>query len=233
MTAIFVSYRREDAAGWVGRLVDVMKQGFPTVPVFFDISAIKGGEDFGQAIGRSLASCRVLLALIGPRWLTAKGEHGERRLDEAEDFVRVEVKTALERGVYVIPVLLGGARMPRAAELPADLSSLARHQAHEITDSRWGYDCEQLLGVIEEALGVPAQRSKRGAGGAISVGREAELTRVKMGDMVGVKIVGGGGSATDTGPIDVAHKAKIAETEVGDIAGIKQVSDKPGDPNAQ
>lgn len=233
MTGIFVSYRREDAAGWVGRLVDTLKRGFPTVPVFLDLSAIKGGEDFTEAIGRAVASCRVLLALIGPRWLAARGERGERRLDQPADFVRLEVKAALERGVYVVPVLLGGAHIPHAVDLPADLASLARRQAHELTDTRWEYDCDRLLVAIEEPLGVPAQRGKPGAAGAISVGSGVKLTRVSMGDMAGVKVVGGGEQVTATGSIDVARNATIEDAEIGDIAGIKQGNDKTRDPNAQ
>jgi len=234
MTGIFVSYRRADAAGWVGRLVDAIKQGFPTVPVFHDLSAIKGGEDFADVIGRSLGSCKVLLALIGPRWLTATGERGERRLDDPEDFVRMEVKTALERGVYVVPVLLGGAQIPRREVLPPDLASLARRQTHEISDSRWEYDCDQLLGVIEAPLGVSALRGKPGAAGAISVGSGLVIRGgSRVGDIVGVKVAGGGGQTTGGSSIDVLRDATIEESEIGDVAGVKEGSSKADGSNAK
>ena len=89
--------------------------------------------DFIRTIEEAVAACDVLLAVIGERWLTATDEEGRRRLDNPEDFVRIEIATALKRGIRVIPVLVDGASMPRSGDLPNDLQSLVRRQALEVS----------------------------------------------------------------------------------------------------
>ena len=149
MPGIFISYRREDAAGWAGRLTESLRRRFPKEQVFQDIAAITVGEDFVAAIERALAACNVVLVLIGPNWLRAENAAGLRRLDDENDFVRLEVARALPRtDLKVIPVLVGGARMPRAEELPADLAALTRRHAFELSDTRWDYDVGQLAGQL-------------------------------------------------------------------------------------
>ena len=149
MPGIFISYRREDAAGWAGRLTESLRRRFPKEQVFQDIAAITVGEDFVAAIERALAACNVVLVLIGPNWLRAENAAGARRLDDENDFVRLEVARALPRtDLKVIPVLVGGARMPRAEELPADLAALTRRHAFELSDTRWDYDVGQLAGQL-------------------------------------------------------------------------------------
>jgi hypothetical protein len=97
-------------------------------------------------------SCAVLIALIGPKWLTIADEDGQRRLDNPDDFVRFEIQSALERCVRVIPVLVDGARAPRRQQLPADLQKLARLNALEMSYRRFGYDETQLMDVIQRVL---------------------------------------------------------------------------------
>jgi hypothetical protein len=131
-----------------------------------DIDAIEPGADFVDYIEREVGSCEVLIALIGRDWLDARDAQGGRRLDDPDDWVRLELKTGLNRDIRVIPVLVQGATMPRASELPDDLTKLARRNALEIGDVRWRYDFQRLWDVIEKVL--------EGA----SVGRAIELSGV-------------------------------------------------------
>ncbi len=159
MAGIFLSYRRDDSGGHAGRLADDLKHAFAGDQVWRDIEAIEAGADFVDAIGKAIGSCSVLLALIGPRWLEAKNSAGERRLDDPNDFVRLEIATALERGVRVIPVLVGGATMPSEPALPEVLRPLARRQAHELTDKRWDYDAGQLFDAVGKLPGLSRRKS--------------------------------------------------------------------------
>jgi hypothetical protein len=158
MAGIFLSYRRDDSGGYAGRLADDLKQAFAGDQVWRDIEAIEAGADFVDAIGKAIGSCSVLLALIGPRWLEAKNPAGARRLDDPNDFVRLEIATALDRGVRVIPVLVGGATMPAESALPDPLRPLARRQAHELTDKRWDYDAGQLFDAVGKLPGLSRRR---------------------------------------------------------------------------
>ena len=164
MGGIFVSYRREDAAGWALGLVRDLRRELPAIDVFHDIGSIELGEDFVDAMRRSLGSCAVAVVLIGPRWLDVKDEAGRRRLDDAEDHVRFEVEESLRReGLRVMPVLVGGAAMPKAPDLPEPMRPLARRNAHEITDKRWDYDVGQLVAALKKVL-LPATHGTSPAG---------------------------------------------------------------------
>ena len=106
---IFISYRREDTAYPAAWLFDRLVAHFGEGQVFKDIDTIQPGDDFAEVIGSAIASCDVLLALIGDRWLTATDENEQRRLDRPDDLVRLEIQAALDRNIRVIPVLAGGA----------------------------------------------------------------------------------------------------------------------------
>ena len=154
---IFVSYRREDtdfAAAW---LFDRLVEHFGEGQVFKDIDTIQPGEDFGEVIRAAVASCDVMLVLIGDRWLTATSNDGQRRLDHPEDFVRLEIQAALARNIRVIPVLVGGVPMPHASELPGDLAGLAKRQAQDLSTARLGTDTGKLLRALERVLSATAQ----------------------------------------------------------------------------
>ncbi|MEE8584195.1 MAG: SUMF1/EgtB/PvdO family nonheme iron enzyme [Acidobacteriota bacterium] len=150
MPGIFISYRREDAGGYARGIADRLKQELD-VPIFMDIDAIDPGADFVEAIEKAVGSCHVLIALIGTRWLDATDEDGQRRLNDPMDFIRLEIATALERNVEVIPVLLRGARMPRESDLPKPLKSLTRRQALKVSDERWDYDMGRLVQAVERS----------------------------------------------------------------------------------
>jgi len=120
--------------------------------VFRDIDVIKPGDDFAERIQIALASCSVLLALIGEGWLTATDSSGRRRLDLPDDYVRLEIETALARGIVVIPVLVDGARMPRAADLPPGIRGLSGREALTLSAGRFTSDVSYLLAALDTAL---------------------------------------------------------------------------------
>ncbi len=153
---IFISYRREDTAGHAGRLFDRLAAHFGPQRIFMDIDTIKPGVDFVTVIDNAVASCAVLLALIGHDWLTIADHAGKRRLDDPHDFNRVEIESGLKEATTVIPVLVQGTAMPAAEELPSALSELARRNAIELSDARWDYDVQRLISTIEEIIGKPA-----------------------------------------------------------------------------
>jgi hypothetical protein len=147
---IFVSYRRDDASPWAGRLHDSLVTRFGVRNVFQDVVDIFPGEDFTSAIDRALADSDAALVVIGPQWLTATGGGGIRRLDEPFDLVRSEVEAALGRDLRVIPVLVGGASMPTEAELPAGLEPLARRQGVALRDVTWQQDVAALARTLTD-----------------------------------------------------------------------------------
>ena len=108
MPGVFISYRREDSAAYAGRLFDILSTEFGRENTFMDLDTIQGGDDFSVVIERKLDVSDALLAVIGAHWLSVTEPNGGRRLDNASDFVRVEIGKALERGIRVIPVLVGG-----------------------------------------------------------------------------------------------------------------------------
>jgi hypothetical protein len=148
MSRIFISYRREDSAGWTGRLADRLRESFGSESIFIDIETIEPGIDFTEALRKAVGVCDVLLAVIGPRWATVIDKTGKPRLHDPLDWIRVEIAAALTRKIRVIPVLVGGATMPTAEFLPDDLDGFAQRQAHELSDKRWTYDIEQLMKVL-------------------------------------------------------------------------------------
>ncbi len=142
---IFISYRRHDTAGEAGRLVDSLKQHFREDEIFIDIDTIQPGLDFSEVIESSLNTCDVLLAVIGPEWLNSALPNGNRRLDNPDDFIRMEIAEALRRKIRVIPVLVDGASLPESTQLPDDLKGLVRRQAYEVSNKRWKFDVDELV----------------------------------------------------------------------------------------
>jgi TonB family protein len=170
---IFISYRREDSAGHTGRLYDRLSAYFGEDQIFMDIEHIEAGEDFVQAIQEAVGECEILIAIIGRDWLNSGGAAG-RRLDNPNDFVRLEIATALERGVRVIPVLVQDAKMPHPQELPENLLRLSHRNAIELSDTRWKHDVDQLIEAIEKILA----RQRAAQSGAASAA-EAERQRLE------------------------------------------------------
>src|SRR5690348_8067166 len=149
---IFVSYRRQETSHLAGRLYDRLADRFGESQVFIDVDAIEPGVDFAEEIFRAVAACQVLLAIIGPAWLTAADERGGRRLDDPNDIVRLEIEAALARGVRVIPILVEGAVMPGQDDLPESLADLARRNALLIRHESFRYDAGRLVTAIERIV---------------------------------------------------------------------------------
>jgi hypothetical protein len=145
LRTIFVNYRRSDSEGESGRLFDDLTSHFGAESIFMDVAAIEPGRDFRKAIDQSVAACSVLLAVIGREWLEAKDAAGDRRLEDPNDFVRIELASALRRDIPVVPVLVRGAKMPHADQLPDDLKDLAYRNAVELTHARWKSDVQVLI----------------------------------------------------------------------------------------
>ena len=146
---IFISYRRSDAEGEAGRLFDDLIGAFGEDSVFMDVSGIAPGVDFRQAIDENVSGCGVLLAMVGPTFATVKNNAGQRRLDDENDFVRLEIAAALRRNIAVIPVLVHEAKMPSPGELPEDIRNLAFHNSVEITHARWNSDVALLIAALQ------------------------------------------------------------------------------------
>lgn len=154
---IFISYRRDDSGGYAHLLHERLNKRFPG-RIFMDVDAINPGADFVQVIENAVGSCNVLIALIGKRWLSATGMDSRRRLDDPADLVGLEIGSALNRNIRVIPVLLQDARMPATEELPENISGLARRQAIELSDANLDRDAERLIRVLEAELGAESRR---------------------------------------------------------------------------
>jgi hypothetical protein len=170
-----------------------------------DVAAIDVGRDFRRAIDESVATCGVLLALIGPGWLHEKDEKGDRRLDDPGDFVRVETASALRRDIPVIPVLLRGSKMPRSDQLPDDLKDLAYRNCVELTHARWKSDVKVLIGGLRPLLGDPERSAAASVGGASA---SSEMKK-----------------APEAGPPAPANSAKPSSTTVVSNPETKLASD--------
>jgi tetratricopeptide (TPR) repeat protein len=172
---IFINYRREESSHVAGRLHDSLAPTFGGNKLFMDVDNIPVGRDFEDYLKSQVAGCDAMLAIIGPNWLTAKDETGQRRLDNPNDFVAIEIGAALARKIPVVPVLVDGARMPRASELPDSLKPLARRQAIEVRHTNFSSDAEALVKRLREALGYDSPQRRRRMQATIGVAAIAVL----------------------------------------------------------
>lgn len=156
---IFVNYRREETAYAAGWLYGRLAERFGGAQIFKDVDTIQPGDDFVAKVNYAVGSCQVLLALIGDRWLTITGADGRRRLDDPEDFVRVEIEAALARNILVVPILVAGAKMPTAGDLPPSIAGLVRRQALELSPNRFDTDLSRLLKVLSSTLATKAPKA--------------------------------------------------------------------------
>src|SRR5262245_34855703 len=149
---IFINYRRDDSISTAGRLHDRLAQTFGRDNLFMDVDHIPAGVDFVEYLHGQVAVCDVFLAIIGPNWLDAKDDSGRRRFDNPDDFVTIEIAAALARNIRVIPVLVDGARTPKADRLPDSVKPLVRRNAVEVRNTHFGRDAEALASKVGEAL---------------------------------------------------------------------------------
>ena len=187
MNRIFISYRREDTLVYADRLQEDIAGHFGSDEVFRDMDTIEPGSDFVAAIDGALGETEVMLVVIGPKWL---GPEGRRRLHEAGDYVRAEVAAGLRSPrVRVIPVLVGGARMPAGEELPGDISSLTRRNAFEMIDTRWRADRSELFRRLDAMLADAAARPDEEAGEGARAGAKEDGRRSLRTPAIAVGII--------------------------------------------
>lgn len=231
MSGVFISYRRDDCAGHAGRLYDRLAEHFGEERVFMDIDALEPGVDFAERIDEAVGACDLLIALIGDEWLDIKDARGRRRLDDPADFVRLEVAAGLARnGLRVVPVLVEGASMPAADDLPEDVKPLARRNAFELSDARWRYDVGRLTEQVERITGPP--EVKRRTRLRPSLGGRRRPPRsvwVAVGILaaavaVGVALLAGGDGGGETpgveavvGPVRLGREAGRLTTGAGSV----------------
>ena len=151
---IFISYRRSDSAGHAGRLYDYLKNYFGDEWIFFDVNTIGIGTKFDQRIKSELESSDAVLVLIGTQWLDIKDANGNRRLDDPDDYVRLEVEIALSKDIVVIPVLLQSAPMPSDNALPEKMYELSKRNAIKLNDDHWASDLKNFTLKLKKALGI-------------------------------------------------------------------------------
>jgi hypothetical protein len=163
---IFISYRREDSAGWVRGLSKYLVEHLGQEHIFIDVDTIAPGVKYREEIDKALDQCDVVLVIIGrswlsvlkersnrriiSRWIAVLSQKSRRRLESTEDFVRIEVSKALRRQIIVIPTLVDGAIMPLAGDLPDDLQSLAERNSYSISERHWDHDLKILVDFLEE-----------------------------------------------------------------------------------
>ena len=168
-----------------------------------DVAAIGPGKDFRKAIDESVATCSVLLAMIGQEWLETKDASGGRRLDDPQDFVRLELTSALRRDIPVVPVLVRGAKMPLAERLPEDLKDLAFRNAVELTHARWKSDVQVLVQALRPYL------DERGAGADGPARRETATTATQ-----------GFPTASTLAPEVITQVSRALAVSIGPIADV-------------
>jgi TPR repeat protein len=154
---VFISYRRDDSAGYAGRMHDRLERDLGRDFLFMDVDAIPPGANFVQVLQDEVSQCAVLLAMIGTRWLDARDERGNRRLDNPDDFVRIEIAVALAREIPVVPLLLDGAGIPKPDQLPGDLRALTLRNAMEVRHASFHPDMDKLIGWLREQLEVSGE----------------------------------------------------------------------------
>jgi hypothetical protein len=155
---VFISYRRQDSADATGRIYDRLVQQLGRSHVLKDVDSVPLGVDFRKHLDQFVSSSDIVLAIIGEQWLDARDTDGRRRIEDPADLVRIEIESALQRGIPVIPVLVRGAHMPKASDLPATMKDLAYRNGISVRpDPDFHTDADRLI------AGVVAHRRRAGA----------------------------------------------------------------------
>jgi len=186
--AIFINYRRRDELGFTLALVKDLGERFGSEEVFFDQQTIPPGVNFAEILNANVASCEVMLVVIGPNWLTIADEKGARRLDNQNDYVRIEIESALRQEKRIIPVLVNGASMPAPKDLPKSVKPLALINAVQLSRDKFLRDCGHLADGVakaraeekarrEEAERIAASAQQKAAGEAEIARRRSELDK--------------------------------------------------------
>jgi len=152
---VFISYRRGDGDFYADSLFDRMMAGVPDVAVFRDTDTLKPGMVYSEKIDQTLRSCDFLLVLIGKKWLSAN-KGGVRRLEQSDDWVRLEIAAAFRHGKTVVPCLLGGAAMPSRNDLPQEIADLTLRHAVSLSQKNFRRDADQLIDMLKSWRRAPA-----------------------------------------------------------------------------
>jgi len=176
---IFINYRRGDDAGHTGRLFDRLQDVFPAEQLFMDVDNIAPGLDFVRVLNERVSECDVVISVIGRGWLDARDAAGARRLDDPEDFVRIEIASALQQGKRVIPVLVNDTQMPRPEDLPDDLRPLSRRNAVRLTHERFRSDTQGLIKALQQSLSEIDKQREAEAEAARRAKAEQERKRIE------------------------------------------------------
>jgi hypothetical protein len=156
---VFVNYRRKDAPASAGRLSDALERKFGQRNVFFDTASIIPGHDFVDVIMDNIEACDAMIVVIGPNWLTSDGPQvTSARIHDLDDFVRIEIETAIGKGIPIFPVLVEGAQPLQPDRIPHSIASLSRRQALSIAPDRFPDGARDLIKIIKDSL--YAERSK-------------------------------------------------------------------------
>lgn len=162
MSHIFISYRRNDSANETGRIYDHLEDRFGRGALFRDVDTIASGDSFRERINEAIEQCQVVLVVMGANWLSIKDNNGRRRLDDPNDWVRVEVETSFRKGVHVIPVLLGSVNMPRQRDLPKNMQPLIERNAARVRqDPDFRRDMERVFQAVERHFSVDDLTSQK------------------------------------------------------------------------
>lgn len=151
---IFISYRRQDEPNFAGRLYDRLVTQFGRSNVFIDVDTIELGLDFAEVIDESLSQCKVMIVIIGKQWLQVADENGDLRINNPDDYVRLEIEKALNSQTRVIPILVEGASVPKSSQLPESLAALARRNGIAMSHASFGSDAERLIETLHRILGT-------------------------------------------------------------------------------
>jgi hypothetical protein len=213
---VFLSYRRDDTGGRAGRLFDVLVARLGAPNVFQDVNAVAPGLDFTAQVEAAIEASDAVLVVIGPNWLGAAGPVGGRRIDRPEDFVRQEVSKALASRIPVVPVLVEGASLPPADELPDDMASLVLRQAVTLRDVSWHNDVNDLIRRLEGDHRLATRRRRWpiavGAGLAAVVAAVVVAVIIRRGGDDGLSDQSGDGSVANTSPISLPAGLSFAAT---------------------
>ncbi len=205
MPKIFISYRRDDSQHQADRLHSALSRKIPKRDIFIDVDNIPVGINFVQHLDQQVAQCDVLLALIGPDWLEAKNpQTGQRRLDDPKDFVRIEIASALKRGIPVAPILLDGAALPPEHSLPDDLKPLRLMNGVEVRRMTFDADAERLILGLDRTWAAAAAATRPAPGRTPPASGAGKGNASWTGPVValGLLVLGGGAFAWFGNPGD-------------------------------
>jgi hypothetical protein len=212
---IFISYRREETAANAGRLYDRLSDHFGEDRVFMDVDSLAYGVDFTRAVIDAVSRCDVLLALIGRDWLAITDNKGRRRLDNPNDWVRVEIETALQRDIRVVPVLVDGAVLPQADDLPPSLRPLTQRQQLELSHRGFKLEVTSLIAAVDKVLTAdPVGHQPQSA----AEQREAEQTAARQQEERSSKDSALGGSGLSIGSVEADVVSMITGGNIGSVS---------------